>query len=483
MPSNDPRPPRPGGPAGPIPPRGPVAPPGSPNAPRPPGPPPAGRGPVPPPPARTPGTVPGGHRPPTAGPAGAPPMRPITSPAAAPPPRTPPPQPPPRPSPPTGVAEPTTAFELPGTKRTSRLRDPFGRKNSGEPRTPEPGTRVAPPPLAGPPPESTGEVPKPGFLRSRRGALLRWAALCLGLILIGWSLGYLVMPRSGAGEQVSIPKEAFEATALRGDMPSLVGLNRDAAVAAIGDAGISGVDIDYREKQAAGPVGTVVDQTPSSGIPVTGAITLTLSVPVSMPSLKGMPNRDARTRLEDLGAIVTVQSVVDPAVPAGSVIRTDPAEGQPMPASVIMVVADPGDALSLSTVSSVSSSSCSTSSSSSVAGKTLSNNVTCSPGSSKKASAEYAVNRNATTFEATVGTDDKAGTGGATVTIYGDGRPLKTVKVGLGKSEDIRVDLRNVMRLSLTVTSDGGDDSPTAVLGDARLRGSTDGLDQIAGRR
>ncbi|MFC0315387.1 PASTA domain-containing protein [Gordonia phosphorivorans] len=334
-------------------------------------------------------------------------------------------------------------------------------------------------------PEAPEEKPSGAraFLRSRRGALLRWTALVLGLLLIGWSAGYLLMPRTATADQISIPKEAFDRTATRGDMPSLVGLNRDTATAALGDAGISGIPVEYADRPAAGPPGTVIGQTPAAGIAVDERIVLTVSVPAPMPDIVGQPNREARSALEDLGAIVTITTAVDPAATAGAVLRTEPAAGTTMPLSVTMVVADPGDALSLSTVSSVDSSSCSTSRSSSVAGRTLANNLTCTPGSSKKAEVEYAINRNATVFEATVGTDDTEGTGRATVTVFGDGRPLKTLTVNLGKSEDIRVDVRNVMRLGIVVTADGGDQSPTVVLGDARLRGSADGLDQIAGRR
>ncbi|MFT3662254.1 MAG: PASTA domain-containing protein [Gordonia sp. (in: high G+C Gram-positive bacteria)] len=321
------------------------------------------------------------------------------------------------------------------------------------------------------------------FLRGRRGAFLRWSALCLGLIMIGWSAGYLLMPRTPVAEQINIPKEAFEAAAARADMPSVVGLDRNAAGAAISDAGISGVKIEYLEQPAAGPPGTVVGQKPASGNLVSGEIELTLSIPADMPDLTGVPHRDARTKLEDLGAIVAVEQVVDPEVPAGAVLRTVPEKGRTMPRTVTMVVAEAGDALSLSTVSSVSSSNCSSSSSSSVNGQTLSNNVTCRPGSSKTGRIEYAVNRHATLLEAVIGTDDRQGTGGATVTVFADDRPVKTVKVGLGTSEDVKVDLRKALRLRIEVTTAGGDDSPTVVLGDARLRGSTQGLDQIAGRR
>ena len=66
---------------------------------------------------------------------------------------------------------------------------------------------------------------------------------------------------------------------------------------------------------------------------------LTVSVPAPMPDIVGQPNREARSALEDLGAIVTITTAVDPAATAGAVLRTEPAAGTTMPLSVTMVVA------------------------------------------------------------------------------------------------------------------------------------------------
>jgi hypothetical protein len=52
--------------------------------------------------------------------------------------------------------------------------------------------------------------------------------------------------------------------------------------------------------------------------------------------------------------------------------------------------------------------------------------------------------------------------------------------VGLGHSEPIRVDLRDVLRLRIETTTGDADHAPDVVLGDARLLGLKEGLDAIA---
>ena len=317
-----------------------------------------------------------------------------------------------------------------------------------------------------------------------RAKAFRWTALVVGLLLIGASLSYVFAPRSGGNDSpVLLSADALAEGAGGASMPSVLGLSQEIARSALADRGLSGVDVSVSEKPAAGPAGTVLEQTPGAGKAVTDTVALVISTTVTMPNLVGKPQNEARATLENMGAVVDVVTRVDPAVTAGAVLDSDPAPGKSTPSVVILTVADPGDALSLSTVDRVESSSCSTSSSTSVNGTTLANNVTCTPSRSDPAVAEYALARNATQFEATVGTDDQQGSGNAVVTIRGDGRVLKTVPVGLGRSAPVQVDVRNVLRLQITVTTDATDDQePNVVLGDARLRGTTEGLNQIANR-
>ncbi len=274
----------------------------------------------------------------------------------------------------------------------------------------------------------------------------------------------------------------FAAPVGGGDMPSLLGLSRDVAQAAIVDAGITRPDINYTDRPAAGPAGPVLEQKPQAGQRADQKIDLVVSTPTSMPPLVGKPGDASRTTLEELGAVVNVEQIVDPRAAAGAVLSTVPEAGATVPTVVTLRVADPGDAMSLSTVSTIDSSSCSTASSSSVNGTTVTNNVTCSP-SSSPAEATYALSRNAALLETLVGTDDREGSGTAEVVIIGDGRELEKLTVSLGKSKQISVDLRYVLRLTIRVTTRDSDNAPTVVLGDARLRGTTEQLDQIAGRR
>ena len=309
---------------------------------------------------------------------------------------------------------------------------------------------------------------------------IAWSVLIVGLLLVGGGIGYLLQPPA-SDAPVVLPDSAVAPLANAGDMPDVVGLNINEAQAAIGDAGITGVEFTRTERPGAGPPGTVLDQQPQVGLRPEGTVEFVVSTPVQMPDVLGRPEGEVRSQLEDLGAVVNTERVVEPLEAAGSVINATTPRGDDIPSVVILTVAEPGDALSLSTVSSVDSSSCSTSSSNSVKGVTLSNNIVCRPGSSP-ATADYAINRNVTLFEATLGTDDREGTGGATVTIYGDGRPIKTVRVSLGRSERVQIDVRDVMRLGFQVTTADRDQAPDVVIGDATLRGSTEGLDQVAGR-
>lgn len=375
------------------------------------------------------------------------------------------PSPVPQPVPPPVDGVPTTVVDVSGLASASPAAD-SGRKGRRSKRQ------------KAPKPSGPTEV---GFFRTRRGAILRWSALVVGLLLIGGGIGYLVPPRSGGHDNpVTLPSEAFAVDAHGGSMPSVVGLSKVTARAALTTAGVSG-DIEFVERGAAGPVGTVLEQKPEAGKTSDGRIQLVVSTPLPMPAVAGKAGDEVRISLENLGAVVAVERVVAPESASGTVLEADPAEGTPIPSVVTLKVADPGDAISLSTVSSVESSSCSTSSSNSVNGTTVQNNVTCRAGSSE-ASVEYALSRNAALFEAGIGTDDRAGTGTATVRVFADGRLVKTVDTALGKSTDVKVDMRDVLRMKIVVTTRDSDNAPTVVLGDAKLRGSTAGLDQIAGR-
>jgi len=315
---------------------------------------------------------------------------------------------------------------------------------------------------------------------------LRWPVMVVGLLLIGGSLTYLFVPPMVVSERAITvdPADLIAAQAQDAQpMPSLLGINRDVAQSVLGDNGLSGVKTTFVEQPAAGPVGLVLAQKPSPGAQNVKDIELTVSSPAQMPAVTGSTVADGRKTLEQLGAVVEIERRLDPNVPRGQIVESFPPAGDVMPVVVRIAVADPGDALSLASVNDVDSRSCSSVSGTiTVNGKSVSDGIECDTGKNV-AFVEYSLARNAAALEALVGTNDRGGTGGAKVTIFGDGRVLAVVDVGLGNSQPVRVDLRGVLRLRIEAVTGDVDNAPSAVLADARLLGPKDGLDVIASGR
>lgn len=311
---------------------------------------------------------------------------------------------------------------------------------------------------------------------------LRWPALIGGLLLAGGALTYLLVPPMIVAETaVTVnPSDLIAAEDAEAQpMPSLLGLNRDVAQTVLADAGLQGAKLKLTEKPAAGPAAMVVAQTPAAGTDSVEEIELTVSVPAPMPALVGQSLTDGRSQLEQLGAVVEIVSQFNPSVPKNQILDTTPKPGESIPTVASLVVGDPGDALTLSAVSSIDDNSCSTVDSATVNGTSVGDSVECDSGS-KVAFVEYSLSRQAAALEALVGTDDRGGTGAARVVVFGDGRELASANVWLGHSVPIRADLNGVMRMRIDVTTADKEQNPTVILGDAKLLGLPDGLNAIA---
>ncbi len=313
----------------------------------------------------------------------------------------------------------------------------------------------------------------------------RWLLLSIGSMLLGAGLTYLLIPPtivSGNGIEVN-PSDLIAAQQRETQpMPSVLGLDRDVAHTVLDDAGLAGVRADVVERPAAGPVAMVLAQRPSPGTDPVTSIELTVSTPAAMPDLLGKTVSEGRAQLEQLGAVVEIAPRFDPTVPKGQILDATPRPGETMPTVVTLTVGDPGDALTLASVSHVERDDCRTVDSASVNGQPVGDSLRCTPGRDP-AYIEYSLARNAATLEALIGTDDRGGTGAATITILGDGRVLSSTPVSLGHSEPVRVDLNGVMRLRIEVATPETKQRPTAILGDARLLGLPQGLDAIAASR
>lgn len=318
----------------------------------------------------------------------------------------------------------------------------------------------------------------------RLGAVARWRwpAIVVGLLLCGSALTYLLVPPMVVADKAITvnPADLLAAHDRQAQpMPSLLGLNRDIAQTALSDAGLSGVKVTVKEQAAAGPTAMVIAQKPSAGTASVSDIELIVSVPAPMPAVVGSNLQEGRSTLEQLGAVVQVVPQFNPSVPKNQVLDTTPKPGEPIPTVASLVVADPGDALTLASVNSVDRDDCSTTKSVTVNGASVGDSVSCDSGK-QPAYIEYSLSRGAAALETLVGTNDRGRTGPAHVAILGDGRELAAADVWLGHSVPLRADLTGVMRMRIVVTTDDTKQNPTVVLGDAKLLGLPDGLNAIA---
>lgn len=363
--------------------------------------------------------------------------------------------------------------------------DPSGTVGSpGHPGSPSPcgGARpTAPPPMGSTQPLAPHASPTPGPAASkprRRFGVLTPILLAVGLLgtlLVGAWLGHTVWPRTDV-QIVMSPGASATTTSATGAMPDVLGMAEVYARRAVTDAGVTAT-VTVAKRQAAGPAGHVVDQAPAPGERAE-AVTLTISTPATLASYAGRPAADVRTALEQLGAVVTVRRVVHPTAAAGTVVASRPAAGQPLPAAVELDVADPGDPLSLTDVSSIGEDACRTNSDIHVAEQVFETAVTCTRENADDAPyVEYDVSRRAQALRMTVGVDNRGRQGSGVVAVYGDGRLLSRAAVSFGKATPVTVPVTGVIRLRIQVTTP--EEGPTVVLGDPALLGEADQLEAL----
>ncbi|SMG44653.1 NPCBM/NEW2 domain-containing protein [Agreia pratensis] len=311
-------------------------------------------------------------------------------------------------------------------------------------------------------------------LRRRPIVLVSVFVSVIGILLIGFAVGQLVFPRtvvaaSDDGLLVNVPSSPEDAIAPT--MPDLLGLDEQSARRALSDSGLAS-DVTIAEQAAAGAAGLVVGQQPPAGSSdAAEGVTLTLSTASTVPDVVGSTSADARTALEQLGAIVTVLRSVQPGAADGTVLAVSPSVGSPLDRVVELTVADAGVALALGDLDRVGGQGCSVVSQGTVNGTDISDSLACRSRTGDT-SAEWNLGRHASVLEATVGALDSAEQGAARLQIFGDGVLLVDQPIEFGKSSVISVDVRNVLRLKLVVS--GAANGPTAVLGNGIVRATPD---------
>jgi len=141
--------------------------------------------------------------------------------------------------------------------------------------------------------------------------LVPWIVGLVLLVTVG--IAAAALAQVGSGKEISIP--------------GFRGLSRDQAFVL---AKNSGIDLSVHTKTAPDPAGTVIDQSPASGVfSHSHHVTLTVSngpAPITVPTIDGLPWNQAKAKLDAAGLLYTENppSQYNDLVPAGSVVSAKP---------------------------------------------------------------------------------------------------------------------------------------------------------------
>ncbi|GJM36785.1 MAG: hypothetical protein DHS20C19_01520 [Acidimicrobiales bacterium] len=264
--------------------------------------------------------------------------------------------------------------------------------------------------------------------------------------------------------------------------PSVVGLTQDQARAVFVDAGLSDDDVRVERIDTAGDTGLVIDQDPRPAEPLIGEVVLFVSRQAATPDLVGMETADARDALVEFGARgVIVREYVEGATPE-TVVETTPAAGEPLAHEVELLVAEPPAALFLTELSSAESGGGCQRSDGQVNGTIFDDSLTCTPDRANVDDLEYALNRQLSRLDTTIGVSDLADeTAVVTFRVIADDRPEEWT-LGFGESQEISIDLTDVLRVRFEVTRVAATDDSGGVTigwGTPVLLGSIESVDAM----
>ncbi|MEC4272403.1 PASTA domain-containing protein [Adlercreutzia sp. R25] len=110
-------------------------------------------------------------------------------------------------------------------------------------------------------------------------------------------------------------------------VPAIVGLSQTEAADALTGEGLAAVT--YAEQKSNEPAGTVLAVSPEAGTEVKSAdaITVTVAVPYTVPSVEGLSEGDAKAALEAEGYNVDTEWYTTEDIEEGTAVSTDPAAG------------------------------------------------------------------------------------------------------------------------------------------------------------
>ncbi len=185
-----------------------------------------------------------------------------------------------------------------------------------------------------PAPNGDVAIPEASLVRDRPpGSQRAVPVVVAGIIALVLAIAAaLIMARPGAATTAA---------------PSLVGLTqKDAA----DRASQAGVRMKVQQRTSDDPAGFVIDQSPAAGDWVRDGGTVTVVVsrgppPVAVPDVIGRPEGEAQFALADAGFLVEVVPEHSEDIPAGTVLRTEPAVGEnASPDSTVKLIVSDGPA-------------------------------------------------------------------------------------------------------------------------------------------
>jgi hypothetical protein len=305
----------------------------------------------------------------------------------------------------------------------------------------------------------------------------------VGLLMIGGAISHQLWPPNivQVQELPRVPQATSGAEAVVDSfvtMPDVAGLRLETARRAVADAGMPG-EVTTKEQPAAGPTGLVVDQSPAPGAS-SGPVVLTVSTQANLPDLTGKPLTNARRALEGLGATVRTTRTVSASTP-GTVISSNPAPGQPLPATVELSIADAGLVLPLDQLIQAENRGCSYSGRATIGGLLQQATIECSLDAKEPRYIDYILSRHAQAFDATVGLDDSRSQGAASFKIIGDdGAVLQGGTVTYGHPLAVHLVVVNTLRLRLQVEPSPAlkGVAPSVVFGEPAVSGDPTELSQ-----
>jgi len=203
----------------------------------------------------------------------------------------------------------------------------------------QPAETMVAPPL----PPREGAAQRPGNPNRRR----LWVLLLVLLVIaVGAVAGWAFIGGSGGGEDPLPTTTAETTTAAMVDVPDLVGLQEQAAVAELQRLGLDALVIPVENTEV--PEGEVLAQRPVPGQQLAegGVVEIEVATApgvVAVPNVVGATADEARRVLEEAKLIVRVLEAPSDSVPAGTVITQSPSGGVELkPGSTVEITVSTG---------------------------------------------------------------------------------------------------------------------------------------------